>query len=82
VDAAKVRDGRADLAALFSGARRVTVAKGKKSAEFELARGAPLPDELADAILGPTGNLRAPAVRAGNTWLVGFHPDSWDRALA
>jgi len=121
VDAAKVRYGRADLAALFSGAqslgaqssgtqslgaqssgaqssgaqssgaqslgaqslgaRRVVVAKGKKSVEFELAREAILPDDLVDAVLGPTGNLRAPAVRAGDAWLVGFQQESWDRAL-
>lgn len=81
MNAPKERYGRPDLAALFSGARRVVVAKGKKSAEFELARGASLPDELVDAILGPTGNLRAPAVRAGDSWLVGFHEEAWDRAL-
>lgn len=57
------------------------VAKGQKSAEFALAPGAPLADELVDAILGPTGNLRAPAVRAGTTWLVGFHADAWERAF-
>ncbi len=81
MNATKERFGRPDLAALFVGARRVVVAKGQKSAEFELVRGAPLPDELLDAMLGPTGNLRAPAVRAGTTWLVGFHAEAWDRAL-
>jgi len=59
----------------------VIVAKGTKSTEFALAPGAPLADEVLDAILGPTGNLRAPAVRAGTTWLVGFHAEAWDRAL-
>jgi hypothetical protein len=59
----------------------VVVARAKKSAEFELARGAPLADELVDAILGPTGNLRAPALRFGTTWLVGFHEQAWTRAL-
>ncbi len=66
---------------LFAGARRVIVAKGRKSAEFEIPARAPLSDELMDAILGPTGNLRAPALRVGTTWFVGFHVEAWDRAL-
>jgi hypothetical protein len=80
-NATKERYGRADLDALFAGARRVVVAKGKKVVEFELARGQPLTSEVADAILGPTGNLRAPAVRMGSTWLVGFLAEAWDETV-
>lgn len=81
MNATKHRFGRPDLPALLDGARRVIVAKGRKSAEFQLAARAPLSDELVDAVLGPTGNLRAPALRVGTTWLVGFHEESWDSAL-
>jgi hypothetical protein len=59
----------------------VIVAKGTQAATFELAAGAPLAEELLDRLIGPTGNLRAPAVRAGTTWLVGFQAEAWDRAL-
>ena len=32
-------------------------------------------------ILGTTGNLRAPLVRAGDTTLVGFNEDAWSETL-
>jgi hypothetical protein len=32
-------------------------------------------------MLGPTGNLRAPTLRAGRTLLVGFDEDTWSRLL-
>lgn len=41
----------------------------------------PSDDELAAVILGPTGNLRAPVIRAGKTLLVGFHPDAFEDVL-
>ncbi len=81
MNATRERHGRDDLAALFDGARRVVVSKGKKSVTFDVAPGAKLPSEVADAVLGPTGNLRAPAVRVGTTWLVGFHADAWEGEL-
>ncbi len=81
MNATKERHGRGDLAKLLKGARKVIVAKGQKSAEFALAAGAKPPEDMKDAMLGPTGNLRAPAVRAGTTWLVGFNADAWAGAL-
>lgn len=38
------------------------------------------PDAVA-AMLGPTGNLRAPTVRIGNTVVVGFNEDAYRQAL-
>lgn len=78
MNATKVRFGRSDLAALLAGARRVVVAKGRSARTFELAPRAALPAELVGAVLGPTGNLRAPAVRIGTTWFVGFSGEAWD----
>lgn len=37
--------------------------------------------DIAAAALGPTGNLRAPAVRVGDTWLIGFHEDTYAERL-
>ena len=34
---------------------------------------------FAAAVIGPSGNLRAPALRFGNVWLVGFHADLYAR---
>jgi hypothetical protein len=32
-------------------------------------------------LLGPTGNLRAPAMRFGKTLLIGFHPAEFEKFL-
>jgi arsenate reductase-like glutaredoxin family protein len=58
-------------------ATRVVVAKGKKVVEFDLKRDAPTEAELVKACLGPSGNLRAPAIKKGKTWMIGFHPDAY-----
>lgn len=55
------------------------VAKGKKVLTFD-----PREDALADiaaVALGPTGNLRAPAIRTGKTWLIGFHEEAYGEVL-
>jgi hypothetical protein len=36
---------------------------------------------LTAAVLGPSGNLRAPALRVGSTWLVGFDEAAWAAEL-
>ena len=51
----------------------MTVAKGKKIHQFK--GGKAITDEALDAMLGSTGNLRAPAVVVGKTLLVGFNED-------
>ena len=38
-----------------------------------MKKDAPTDDELAGALLGPTGNLRAPAIRRGKKLFIGFH---------
>ena len=77
VDARKVRLGRADLAALFADAERIVVAKAKRLVVLDAARAKPTLDELADLVLGPSGNLRAPTLKLGRTYLVGFGGDAW-----
>ncbi len=62
---------RKDAAAIAKQASLVVVAKGKKVSEFK--PGGKAGKELVDAMLGPTGNLRAPTIRAGKTVLVGFN---------
>lgn len=62
--------GRDDAAQLLTKASRLFVAKGKKVREFNI-KGKPS-DDAVDAMLGPTGNLRAPTIRVGKTILVGF----------
>ena len=71
---------RKEAEELAKSASRVIVAKGKKVEEFETAGKAP--KAAVDAMLGPTGNLRAPVVRAGKTVLVGFNDEAWTKNLA
>lgn len=73
VSAAK-KLGKGDAAALVTQVAKVVVAKGKKVEEH--AGGKPTPAVVA-ALLGPTGNLRAPALRVGKTLIVGFSEDAY-----
>lgn len=61
--------GKKDAERLLKDAAKLFVAKGGKVAEFAGGRA----DAAAvAAMLGPTGNLRAPAIRIGTTLIVGF----------
>jgi hypothetical protein len=71
--------GRKEALALAEEAARVVVAKGKQVESFETA-GKP-PKRVVDAMLGPTGNLRAPTLRVGQTLLVGFDEDAWAKVI-
>lgn len=53
------------------------MAKGKKIQTFDMKQDPPKPAELAAAVLGPTGNLRAPAIKTGKTWLIGFNEEAY-----
>ena len=53
------------------------VAKGKNVLTFEPKKSDFDADELRKVAIGPSGNLRAPTIRAGKTWLVGFHADAY-----
>jgi len=72
--------GRSDAAALAKAAARVVVAKGKSVKEF--TPGGAAPKDVVDAMLGPTGNLRAPTVRVGKTILVGFDEKTYTDVLS
>ena len=71
--------GKKDAAAIAKAASKLIVAKGKKVSEF----GAAEKDSKAanEAMLGPTGNLRAPTLRVGKTVLVGFNEEIYAGAL-
>lgn len=71
--------GRSDAADIAKAASKVIVAKGKKVSEFKPAGKAS--DDVLAAMLGPTGNLRAPTIRRGKTVLVGFNEDVYTDVL-
>ena len=55
------------------------MAKGKKLDEFRSS--ARPPKELVDAMLGPTGNLRAPCLTVGKTLVVGFNAEAYSEVF-
>lgn len=71
--------GRDDAAELANKATKLIVAKGKKVSTYATKGGAS--DEAIDAMLGPTGNLRAPTFVCGKTVVVGFNEDEYQSVL-
>lgn len=64
-----------DALALLNGVTDLYVARGKKTLHFDLAEDRPADEELLSVMLGRSGKLRAPAIRAGNRFLVGYNGD-------
>ncbi len=63
----------------MASADKVFVASGKNIVEFK-------PDdynkvEILEKITGRTGNLRAPALKRGNVFFIGFNTDMYDRLI-
>ena len=80
IDATKVRKGRDAALELARSVNTVIVARGKKVITFDMAA-PPEDDTLAAAMLGPTGNLKAPTLRIGGTLLVGFGEAAYTQVL-
>ena len=62
-----------DAKDLLKGASKLIAMKGKKVSEFDV--GKKIDDDMVAAMLGPTGNLRAPTIKTGKTYLVGFNEE-------
>jgi hypothetical protein len=67
-----------EAAGLAKQASKVIVAKGRKVTEFA---GGKAGKEVVEAMLGPTGNLRAPTLRKGTTLLVGFNEAVFEKVF-
>ena len=81
VEADKKKLGRVEALTLAREAAKVVSIRGKQVTVFDLKKDKPSDDELAAAILGPFGNLRAPALRRGTTLIVGFNEAAYRDAL-
>lgn len=68
-----------DVLQLFAGAQRVDVARGKKVVSFE----APFTETepLLKSVMGRSGNLRAPTIRRGKRFFVGFSAEGYQELL-
>ena len=81
VDARKIRLANEDALKLAHAASRVWVAKGKKVLLFDMKKAPPADEQLLAAMIGPTGNLRAPAFRRGKTLFVGMNEEEFAKVL-
>jgi hypothetical protein len=61
---------------VIAGAEKVYVAAGKKILEFTPASADK--ELMLKKITGPSGNLRAPALRRGKIFYIGFHPEMYE----
>jgi arsenate reductase-like glutaredoxin family protein len=79
--ASKVKYGPAEALALLEGIDTIIAAKGTKVRTLDLKNGGPDEEAILALLIGPTGNLRAPAAKVGRTLLVGFHEDTYAEVL-
>ncbi len=70
--------GKKDAGSLAKAASKIYVAKGKKLDEF---KGGKADAKTVAAMLGPTGNLRAPCIRIGKSVIVGFNDELYADVL-
>jgi hypothetical protein len=82
VDAKKVRFEAARMPELLQGVMHLAVMRRTSVAHIfpQNFRGG-VPEEVCEQMLGPSGNLRAPSLRAGSLLLVGFIESEWRTAL-
>ena len=69
-----------DAKLLLGSASRLVAMKGKKVSEFNLLD--KVNKDSVNAMLGPTGNLRAPTIRVGSTYLVGYNEEIFSAEFA
>ncbi len=70
--------GAAEATELVRDAKTIHVAKGKR---LEVLAGGDATQEIVDKLLGATGNLRAPTIKAGTQLLVGFNQETYQEVL-
>lgn len=71
-DATKDRRGPNQALELVKSAKKVIVARGKKVVTFDMVKDPPDDQTLLAHVLGPSGYLRAPTLRRGQTLLIGY----------
>lgn len=64
-----------DALGLLEGVTDLFVAKGKKTLHVDLENARPEDAELLALLLGRSGKLRAPVLRAGSRLIVGYNGD-------
>jgi hypothetical protein len=81
VNAGTDRRGRDEALRLAKSVKRVVTGRGKTVVTFDMKTNPPDDDTLAAHLLGPTGNLKAPTLKVGDTLLVGFNEEAYRQVL-
>ena len=81
VDATKARLGADDALKLAHASWVLITIKGKGITRLEMRSTPPTDEAVLAAMLGPTGNLRAPTIRFGSTVIVGFAEEVYEKFL-
>lgn len=76
VDARKFHIGPTELEPVLAGVKVVLASNGRTVTRFDLARDPPDRAVLLAAMIGRTGNLRAPTLKRRGMLVVGYHADS------
>jgi arsenate reductase-like glutaredoxin family protein len=78
-DAKKKRYDAEAVKAVLKGVEVIVSMKGKRVVKLDLKKEKVAEADIHTAILGPFGTLRAPALRKGNTLIVGFNEDEYQK---
>ena len=81
IDAKKSTIAEADVGAVLKEVDQIYSTRGRTVEHLDLKRDKPSKAQIRHAIIGPSGNLRAPAVRLGRTLLIGFEEGMYDQLL-
>jgi hypothetical protein len=81
VDARKSPIREREALELLEGVDEVYASKGTRVVHLDLKKDKPDKATVLGALIGPTGNLRAPTLRKGRTLLVGFDVDTYKTVL-
>jgi len=68
-----------DLKKVLGNATTIYAARGKKVVTIDLTEENVRSEIVRKSLLGPTGNLRAPAILSGDSFLVGFNQDLYEQ---
>ncbi|BDC52608.1 hypothetical protein F183_A49230 [Bryobacterales bacterium F-183] len=81
MDAKKQVIGREAAIALARKADEIVAAKGKAVKRLRVKGAKVTDEEIAALVIGPSGNLRAPALRVGGKLVVGFEVRMYEEFL-
>lgn len=79
VEARKQKIDAAAAWELLAKAESITVSRGRKI--FTLDPKTADKTDILPLVMGPSGSLKAPALRVGNRFMVGWNPDMYDQWL-